>query len=191
MAYFGMQKDTFVTVDASLVGLSAILSQWTPGQDDDKVISYASRALTAVETCYSQTEKGALAIIWGIEHFHLYLYGKEFTLITDHKPLKVIYGSKSAKVSACIERWLLRLQLYTFNVVYKPGTTNPADYLSRHPIQLSHKQQHLTEEYMNFTASNSSLKPRQWMKSSLLQNRTDHYKDFKQQSKLTNGTMTS
>ena len=105
MAYFDMQKDTFVTVDASPVGLSAILSQRTPGQDDDKVISYASRALTAVETRYSQTEKEALAVVWGIEHFHLYLYGKEFTLITDHKPLEVIYGNKLAKVSAHIERW--------------------------------------------------------------------------------------
>jgi hypothetical protein len=125
MAYFDMQKDTFVTVDASPVGLSGILSQRTHGLDDDKIISYASRALTAVETRYSQTEKEALAIVWG----------NEFTLITDHKPLEVIYGSKSAKVSARIERWILRLQPYTFKVVYKPGATNPADYLSRHPIQ--------------------------------------------------------
>ena len=139
MAYFDMQKDTFVTVDASPVGLSAILSQRTPGQDDDKVISYASRALTAVETRYSQTEKEALAILWGIEYFHLYLYGKEFTLITDHKPLEVIYGNRSVKVSARIERWILRLQPYTFKVVYKPGASNPADYLSRHPIQSSRK----------------------------------------------------
>ena len=149
MAYFDMQKDTFVTVDASPVGLSAILFQRTPGQDDDKVISYASRALTAVETRYSQTEKEALAIVWGIEHFHLYLYGKEFTLITDHKPLEVIYGSKSAKYQ------LYRTMAFTFNVVYKPGATNPADYLSQHLIQSSHKQQHLTEEYVNFIASNS------------------------------------
>ena len=155
MAYFDMHKDTFVTVDASPVGLSAILSQRTPGQDDNKVISYASRALTAVETRYSQTEKEALAIVWGIEHFHLYLYGKEFTLITDHKPLEVIYGSKSAKVSARIERWILRLQPYTFKVVYKPGATNPADYLSRHPTQSSRKQEHLTEEYVNFKTSTS------------------------------------
>ena len=72
MAYFDMQKDTFITVDASPVGLSGILSQRTHGLDDDKIISYASRALTAVETRYSQTEKEALAIVWAIEHFHLY-----------------------------------------------------------------------------------------------------------------------
>lgn len=88
MAYFDTQKDTYVTVDASPVGISAILSQKTKGMEDDKVISYASRALTDVEKRYSQTEKEALAIVWGAEHFHLYLYGKDFTLVTDHKPLE-------------------------------------------------------------------------------------------------------
>ncbi len=91
----------------------------------------------------------------GVEHFHLYLYGKEFTLVTDHKPLETIYGKKNAKSSARVERWVLRLQPYSFKVVYKPGATNPADYLSRHPTKTSHKQQSMTEEYINFVASNS------------------------------------
>ena len=59
-------------------------------------MAYASRALTEVEKRYSQTEKEALVIIWGVEHFHLYLYGNEFTLVTDHKPLEVIYGSRKS-----------------------------------------------------------------------------------------------
>lgn len=110
MAYFDMQRDTFVTVDASPVWLSAILSQSTPGKDENKVISHTSRGLPVIETGYSQTENEALTIVCGVEHFHLYLYGKQFNLITDHKPLEVIYkGSKSAKVSARIERWTLRL----------------------------------------------------------------------------------
>ena len=118
-------------------------------------IAYASRALTDVEKRYSQTEKEALAIIWGVEQFHLYLYGNDFTLITDHKPLEVIYGSRKSKPSARLERWVLRLQPYSFNVVYKPGANNPADYLSRHPPQTSLKQQKLTEEYVNFLTQNS------------------------------------
>ena len=60
MAYFDTQKDTYITVDASPVGISAILSQKTTGQDNDKVISCVSRALTQVERRYSQTEKEAL-----------------------------------------------------------------------------------------------------------------------------------
>ncbi len=66
MAYFDKDKETSVVVDASPVGLSAILSQNTPGHDDHKVISYASRALTDPEKRYSQTEKEALAIVWSV-----------------------------------------------------------------------------------------------------------------------------
>lgn len=56
--------------------------------DDQEVIAYASRPLTNVETRYSQTEKEALAIVWSVEHFHLYLYGNPFTLITDRKTVR-------------------------------------------------------------------------------------------------------
>ena len=155
MAYFDTHKDAYITVDASPVELSAILSQRSPGKEDDKVVCYASRALTKVEQRYSQTEREALAIVWGVEHFHMFIYGKEFTLITDHKPLEVIYGNRHAKASARVERWILRMQPYTFKVVYKPGRTNPADYLSRHPIEAKYKQQNMTEDYVNFIEANS------------------------------------
>ena len=60
MAYFDTTKETMVTVDASPVGVSAILSQRTEGKDDDKVVAYASRALTDVEKRYSQTQRKLL-----------------------------------------------------------------------------------------------------------------------------------
>ena len=150
MGYFDISKSTTITVDASPVGISAILAQGT--DSDYKVIAYASRALTDVEKRYSQTEKEALSIVWGIEHFHLYLYGKEFTLITDHKPLEIIYGTPTSKPSARIERWVLRLQPYRFVVQYKAGADNPADYLSRHPVP-NNNPSHIaeeTEEFINF-----------------------------------------
>ena len=75
----------------------------------------------------SQTEKEALAIV----HFHLYLYGNEFVLVTDHKPLKVICGNQKSK-TARIE-WVLHLQPYSFKIVYRLGSNDTADYLSRHP----------------------------------------------------------
>ena len=155
MAYFDKEKETYVTVDASPVGVSAILSQKTKKTNDEKVLAYASRALTDVEKRYSQTEKEALAIIWGVEHFHLYLYGNEFILVTDHKPLEVIYGNRNSKPSARIERWVLRLQPYSFKVVYRPGKHNPADYLSRHPKRTTLKQQKMTEEYVNYIEQSS------------------------------------
>ena len=150
MGYFDMSKHTTVTVDASPVGISAILAQGL--NSDYKVIAYASRSLTEVEKRYSQTEKEALSIVWGIEHFHIYLYGQEFTLITDHKPLEIIYGTPTSRPSARIERWVLRLQPYKFVVQYKAGADNPADYLSRHPGSSidSYEIAEETEAFINF-----------------------------------------
>ena len=133
MAYFDAKKDTVLTVDASPVGLSGILSQRSTCEAEGQVVAYASRALSDIERRYSQTEKEALSIVWAVEHFHLYLYGHSFTLETDHKPLEMIYGSAKSKPCARIERWVLRLQPYNFQVQYKPGPTNQADFLSRHP----------------------------------------------------------
>ena len=121
-------KETTFTVDANPVGISVILSQKDDRSNDSHTIPYASRALTQVEQRYSQTEKEALSIVWVVEHFHLYLYGCSFTLITDHTPLEVIYGYASSKPSARIEIWVLRLQPYNFSVVYKPAKDNPADF---------------------------------------------------------------
>ena len=98
---------------------------------------------------YSQTEKEALAIAWGVEHFHLYVYGHEFFLVTDHKPLEAIYGNRNSKTSARIERWVLRLKPYSFTIKYKPNRENPVDYLSRHPTSTSLKQQKMTEAHID------------------------------------------
>jgi hypothetical protein len=75
MAYFDTTKCTELIVDASPTGLGAILQQHTPGNEDHKVIAYASRALSPVEQRYSQTEREALAIVWAMERFHIYTYG--------------------------------------------------------------------------------------------------------------------
>ena len=158
MSYFDKHKDTYVTVDASPVGISAILSQKSlhGNSDHQQTIAYASRALTETEKRYSQTEKEALAIVWAVEHFHLFLFGSEFTLVTDHKPLEIIYGKRTTKTSARIERWVLRLQPYSFRIVYQAGSNNPADYLSRHPTAEScRKQEKMTEQYINFVAQHS------------------------------------
>ena len=92
MGYFDPTKNTELHVDASPVGLGAILThdQTTPGKDDTKVTAYASRSLTPIESRYSHIEKEALAIIYSVEYFRLYLYGYEFTLITDKKPRELL-----------------------------------------------------------------------------------------------------
>lgn len=86
MAYYKAEAHTQLIVDASPVGLGAIMVQ---RQRDGcyRPVAYATRSLTAVERRYSQTEKEALAVVWGCEQFHVYLYGMDFELITDCKPL--------------------------------------------------------------------------------------------------------
>jgi hypothetical protein len=90
MSHFDTSKETSILVNASAIGLSAILTQKDPQQNAYNIIAYASRALSLVEKRYSQTEKESLALVWGIEHFHFYVFGATFILITDNKPLELI-----------------------------------------------------------------------------------------------------
>ena len=113
LGYFDRNAKTKIITDASPVGLGAILVQEQKGQN--RVICYASRGLSTVELRYSQTEKEALGIVWACEKFHVYLYGTTFKMWTYHKPLEFIYSARS-KPSARIERWVLRLQPYSFSV---------------------------------------------------------------------------
>ena len=86
----------------------------------------------------------------GCEKFHLYLYGTQFKLYTDHKPLEFIYSPKG-KPPLRIERWALRLQPYRFKVIHMPGKTNPADVVSRLPLSAqSPWERNIAEEYIHF-----------------------------------------
>ena len=132
VAHYDQTLPTSLIVDASPEGLGAILTQEQP-DGKLKPVYYASRALTVQEKKYCQTEREALAVVWGCERFHLYLFGVKFTIFTDHQPLTVIYSPKG-KPSPRILRWGLRLQSYSFDMVHIPGSINPADMLSIHPI---------------------------------------------------------
>jgi hypothetical protein len=90
MAYYNPSHKIEVLVDASPVGFGVILVQYPTTRDHSaspRIVSYASRVLTPVETRYSQIEREALAIVWSCHKFHLYLYATQFSVITDHKPL--------------------------------------------------------------------------------------------------------
>jgi len=139
--------------DASPVGLEAVLTQVQGGCE--RVVAYASHSLTDVERRYSQTEKEALGLVWGCERFHVYLYGVEFTLLTDHKPLEVSYSTNSRN-SARIERWVLRLQPYRFKVQYIPGKQNIADPLSRLRKGKGVCMNDDAEEFIRFVAETST-----------------------------------
>lgn len=128
LAHFDPKLKTRVVADASPVGLGAILLQFFEGKA--RVVCYASKSLTDTEKRYAQTEKEALALVWSVERFKIYLLGIRFELETDHKPLETIFSPNS---SPClrIERWVLRLQAFSYDVVYRKGKSNIADPLSR------------------------------------------------------------
>lgn len=128
LGFFSKHDDTIVEVDASPYGLGAILRQKCK-DGLERVIMFASKTLTDIEKRYSQTEKEALAIVWACERFQYYLLGREFTLLTDHKPLIFMFGPR-AKPCARIDRWILRLQSFQYKIQYKPGHLNWADTLS-------------------------------------------------------------
>ena len=147
-------------MDAGPAALAATLVQTK--DNIRRVISYASRSLTPVETRYSQTEKEALSCIYGCEHFSRYLLGCEFDLITDHQPLQTIFGNPRAKLPARIERWGLRFMAFKHRVVHIQGNQNPSDYLSRHTAPTSSAMGNLstklTERYINFVVDSATPK---------------------------------
>lgn len=128
LGFYDVNDRTQVIADASPVRLGAVLIQFK--ENEPRIISFANRILTAPEQNYAQTEKEALALVWAVERFHYFLFGRQFELVTDHKALEILFTPKSTPC-ARIERWVIRLMAYKFTVVYKPGKTNIADPLSR------------------------------------------------------------
>lgn len=121
-------KPFVLTTDASNYALGAVLSQGPVGSD--KPIAYASRTLNDAETRYSTIEKELLAIVWATKYFRPYLYGKKFTIYTDHRPLAWINSIKEP--NSKLTRWKLRLEEFDYNIIYKNGKQNcNADALSR------------------------------------------------------------
>ena len=128
--YPDFNKDFVLHVDASRTGLGGVLYQ--KGDDGKlRVLAYGSKSLGATERNYSAHKLEFLALKWAVtQKFQHYLYGKPFTVFTDHNPLT--YVLTTAKLDATGHRWLAELSRYQFQIFYKPGRTNKAaDGLSR------------------------------------------------------------
>lgn len=130
LRYFDPNKETTVQVDASSRGLGATLMQ------DGEPVAYASKALSDAETRYANIEREMLAVVFGCERFHTYIFGKRFIVESDHKPLQMIHLKPLTSAPPRLQRMLLRLQPYDFVLCYRPGKQIPiADSLSRAPTE--------------------------------------------------------
>ena len=104
-------------------------------------IAYASRTLSSAERNYSNLEREALALVFGVKKFHQYICGRHFSLVTDHKPLGSLFNEKKATppmAAARIQRWALTLAAYNYSIEYKPGPEHAnADALNRLPLPVN------------------------------------------------------
>jgi len=128
LQYPDFTKEFILTTDASGKALGAILSQGEIGKD--LPIAYASRTLSISEFNYSTTELECLAIVYGIKQFRPYLYGRKFTILSDHRPLAWLFNLKDPLSK--LARWRIQLEQYDYVIKYKPGIQNGnVDALSR------------------------------------------------------------
>ena len=132
LSIFDNKKDTEIQTDASNTGLGAVLLQ----KDNDgemQVIAFASRTLTPAERNYSILEKEALAIVFAVQRWKVFLWGRFFRIITDHRPLTSIFTSRDTlQVNLRVSKYVTQLLPFNYTVHYRKGSENHmADFLSR------------------------------------------------------------
>ena len=127
-------KETFhLYTDVSNEGVGVTLGQLQNGRE--VAIAYAGRDFNSAEKNYSTTEREALAVIFGINNFEPYSYGRKFVLHTDHHSLKWLMSISDP--SGRLARWSLLVQQYDFEIRHRPGAAHAnADTLSRRPYTL-------------------------------------------------------
>lgn len=128
LVYPQFDKPFTLATDASQLALGAVLSQDQDGLE--RPVAYISRQTTTAEANYDSVKRECLAVVWAIDQFRCYLYGRQFRLITDCWALQWLKTLKDT--SPLLVRWSLRLAEYDYSVEHRPGKRHAnADGLSR------------------------------------------------------------
>lgn len=147
LTHYDPKLPIIVSADASGLGIGAAI-QHKMKDGTIKTIAHAARSLNSAEKAYGQIEREALALIFAVKKFHRYIYGRKFTLKTDHKPLLSIFGSTKgvpAHTANRLQRWALILLNYDFSIEYvKTKEFGNVDVLSR----LINQKQKPEEDYV-------------------------------------------
>ena len=137
LVHYDPDKDVVLSCDANQHGVGAVLQHIMP-DCTERPITFASRTLSPAEKNYSQLDKEGLGIVFGVKKFHQYVFGRHFTIYTDHKPLISLFGPTKATSEVLpprIIRWSLSLSAYDYDIKYRPDSTiSNADAMSRLPL---------------------------------------------------------
>lgn len=134
LTHFNPNLEIKVAADASEYAIGGVIIHVFP-DGSEKAIAHCSRTLTPAEKKYAQIEKEGLALVFAIKKFHKFLFGRKFTLLTDHQPLVSIFGSKKGipiYTANRLQRWAIILLAYDFKIQYVSTIKfGQADALSR------------------------------------------------------------
>ena len=122
LVYYNPQLQLRLAGDASCYGIGTVLLHQYP-DGTEHPLAYASRTLQPSEKNYAQIEREALLLVFGVQKFHQYNYGRKVTLTTDHLPLTTIFGDKMGNpliAAARMQRWGVLLSAYHYSIEFKP-----------------------------------------------------------------------
>ena len=151
LTHYCSEYPVILACDASQVGIGCVLSHVMPN-GEEKPIAYASKSLNAAQQNYAQIEREALSIVYGVEKFHQYLFGRHFTLLTDHQALSIIFNQTRAipqMAAARLQRWAIKLSAFSYDVKFRSTKLHGnCDGLSRLPVEKSEEMISDTTVYM-------------------------------------------